>query len=240
MATATPLLDRSVDTSWNHVAACRDADDTLFFHPEGERGSTRRRRAEAAKAICRSCPVMMRCRDEARARREAFGTWGGESQFERGKWLAQNDRKQDPHPQDDTDDDPQDETPQRPRVADRTPCTRCGRIMRTRTTKRRTLADIGPEETFHRAHGECQSCNQATLRRTFTARWEITDLGADMTLAQLIAEACNGRVQEAARAQRVQLECQPQDLAFRIDSAAGQLVATGRARALDQGAEVSA
>ena len=42
---------------WQFDGACRDADQDLFFHPEGERGSARRRRAEAAKAICATCPV---------------------------------------------------------------------------------------------------------------------------------------------------------------------------------------
>jgi WhiB family redox-sensing transcriptional regulator len=70
---------------WQYQGACRDADDTLFFHPEGERGSTRRRRAEAAKAICRTCPVMMQCREESLARRERHGTWGGLSEDERDR-----------------------------------------------------------------------------------------------------------------------------------------------------------
>ncbi len=49
-----PVADR---WDWQYLGACRDMDTELFFHPEGERGSTRRRRAEAAKAICASCPV---------------------------------------------------------------------------------------------------------------------------------------------------------------------------------------
>src|SRR5665647_3589799 len=43
---------------WQYQGACRTADPTLFFHPEGERGSARRRRADAAKAICQGCPVL--------------------------------------------------------------------------------------------------------------------------------------------------------------------------------------
>jgi WhiB family redox-sensing transcriptional regulator len=73
---------------WQYQGACRDADDTLFFHPEGERGSTRRRRAEAAKAICRSCPVMMQCREQSLRVREPYGVWGGLSEDERSAILA--------------------------------------------------------------------------------------------------------------------------------------------------------
>ena len=75
---------------WRELAACRDADDTLFFHPEGERGSTRQRRTNAAKAICQECPAMLACRDLARARRETHGTWGGESEDERDDYLGRD------------------------------------------------------------------------------------------------------------------------------------------------------
>jgi WhiB family redox-sensing transcriptional regulator len=78
---------------WQYQGACRDADDTLFFHPEGERGSTRRRRAEAAKAICHSCPVMMQCREQSLRVREPYGVWGGLSEDERAAILAERDKK---------------------------------------------------------------------------------------------------------------------------------------------------
>lgn len=73
---------------WQTQSVCAQTDDTLFFHPEGERGVTRRQRAEAAKAICRSCPVMMECRDKALRTREPYGTWGGLSEDERARVLA--------------------------------------------------------------------------------------------------------------------------------------------------------
>ncbi|MFE4466961.1 WhiB family transcriptional regulator [Oerskovia sp. NPDC056781] len=73
---------------WQYQGSCRDQDDTLFFHPEGERGSTRRRRAEAAKAICASCPVMMQCREQSLKVREPYGVWGGLSEDERAAILA--------------------------------------------------------------------------------------------------------------------------------------------------------
>lgn len=79
---------RPTDTSWHAQGVCRDEDDTLFFHVEGERGAMRRRRAEASKAICRTCPVMATCAADALARREPFGTWGGMSEDERARELA--------------------------------------------------------------------------------------------------------------------------------------------------------
>lgn len=73
---------------WQYQGACRTADPTLFFHPEGERGSARRRRAEAAKAICQGCPVLQQCRTHALSVREPYGVWGGISEDERSSILA--------------------------------------------------------------------------------------------------------------------------------------------------------
>lgn len=83
-----PLIDRRADTSWHPQAVCRDEDDTLFYHPEGERGTARRRRAEIAKSICRTCPVMATCQADSLERREPYGTWGGLSEDERHRVLA--------------------------------------------------------------------------------------------------------------------------------------------------------
>jgi WhiB family redox-sensing transcriptional regulator len=73
---------------WQFEGACREADPTLFFHPEGERGSARRRRAEAAKAICATCPVLKQCRNQSLTVREPYGVWGGLSEDERAATLA--------------------------------------------------------------------------------------------------------------------------------------------------------
>jgi WhiB family redox-sensing transcriptional regulator len=55
----------------------------VFFHPEGERGPARRRRDDAAKAVCASCPVMQECRQHALTVREPYGVWGGMTEDER-------------------------------------------------------------------------------------------------------------------------------------------------------------
>ena len=47
---------------WQYEGACRDADPSVFFHPEGERGPSREARDRAAKAVCATCPVIARVR----------------------------------------------------------------------------------------------------------------------------------------------------------------------------------
>jgi WhiB family redox-sensing transcriptional regulator len=55
----------------------------LFFSPDGERGSAKRRRERAAKAICASCPVREDCASYAIGNHERYGVWGGLSEHER-------------------------------------------------------------------------------------------------------------------------------------------------------------
>jgi WhiB family transcriptional regulator, redox-sensing transcriptional regulator len=73
---------------WQYEGKCRESDPTLFFHPEGERGSARRHRAEAAKAICAACPVIEQCREHSLAVREPYGVWGGLSEEERADIIS--------------------------------------------------------------------------------------------------------------------------------------------------------
>ena len=69
--------------SWRLWAACRQADGELFFSPDGERGTAKRRRERAAKAICASCPVRDDCAAYAVRNHERYGVWGGLSEHER-------------------------------------------------------------------------------------------------------------------------------------------------------------
>lgn len=68
---------------WQFTGSCRTSDPDIFFHPEGERGAARRKRDEAAKAVCRRCPVLHRCRAHALAVREPYGVWGALTEDER-------------------------------------------------------------------------------------------------------------------------------------------------------------
>ena len=88
MADTTHLPGPSLDVwEWQHEGACTRQEPELFFHPDGERGPSRAGREAAAKAVCRTCPVLERCRDHALAAREPFGVWGGLSVEERGRLL---------------------------------------------------------------------------------------------------------------------------------------------------------
>jgi len=90
MAEITRLPGPVMDLwEWQYQGLCRDADPEIFFHPEGERGGTRRRRDEAAKTICAKCPVIQQCREHALAVHEPYGVWGGLSEDERQAILLQ-------------------------------------------------------------------------------------------------------------------------------------------------------
>jgi WhiB family redox-sensing transcriptional regulator len=64
-------------------------DGAVFFHPDSERGASRVTREERAKAICRGCPVLVRCREYALAAQEPYGVWGGLGEQERRHIIAQ-------------------------------------------------------------------------------------------------------------------------------------------------------
>lgn len=73
---------------WQRLGACRGRDSAQFFHPDGERGSSRSRREAKAKAVCFACPVRSECAAHALAVREPYGVWGGFSEGERLRLLA--------------------------------------------------------------------------------------------------------------------------------------------------------
>lgn len=68
---------------WQLQGACRVENPDVFFHPEGERGSARRRRDEAAQRVCMGCPVLTECREHALTVREPYGVWGGLTEDDR-------------------------------------------------------------------------------------------------------------------------------------------------------------
>jgi WhiB family transcriptional regulator, redox-sensing transcriptional regulator len=69
--------------SWRMEGACRAASPSLFFSPDGERGSRKAFRERAAKAVCATCEVVEVCGAYAIARHEPYGTWGGLSESDR-------------------------------------------------------------------------------------------------------------------------------------------------------------
>jgi len=88
--TATKRLPAPVSDAWDwqRLGACRGADSAVFFHPDSERGASRATRQERAKAICRGCSVLIRCREYALAAREPYGVWGGLGEQERHDIIA--------------------------------------------------------------------------------------------------------------------------------------------------------
>ena len=68
---------------WQYRGICRSDDPRLFFHPDGERGAARRRRDQAALALCIRCPVLESCRRHALSVREPYGVWGGLTEEDR-------------------------------------------------------------------------------------------------------------------------------------------------------------
>lgn len=67
--------------AWRHDAACREMHPDLFW-PLGE-GAAARQQAEAAKAVCNTCPVREKCLDWAVETRQDVGVWGGMTERER-------------------------------------------------------------------------------------------------------------------------------------------------------------
>ena len=76
---------------WQYDAACQGLEAARFFSPDAERGSRRRDREDAAKAICSTCPVLDKCREHALAAREPYGVWGGMTEHERTAILERMD-----------------------------------------------------------------------------------------------------------------------------------------------------
>lgn len=68
---------------WQLKGACRGRDSAQFFHPDGERGSSRNRREANAKGLCIRCPVRPECAAHALSVQEPYGVWGGFTEAER-------------------------------------------------------------------------------------------------------------------------------------------------------------
>ena len=75
---------------WRDQAACRHTDANLFF-PAGSTGMAIDQ-IDAAKAVCRACPVQDACLRFAFVTNQEAGIWGGKDEDERRKlrktWRA--------------------------------------------------------------------------------------------------------------------------------------------------------
>ncbi|MDP4501023.1 WhiB family transcriptional regulator [Nonomuraea turcica] len=78
-ATTPPAPSGEVER-WQDRAACRDADPEQFF-PVSEAADSLA--VQAAKQICRSCPVLENCADWVTANPQDHGIWAGTTPRER-------------------------------------------------------------------------------------------------------------------------------------------------------------
>lgn len=76
--------------NWQSAAACRPADTDLFYKPDYPEEMPDRlekqlekKRIEAAKEICKRCPVIETCLGWALKYDEDDGIWGGLTELER-------------------------------------------------------------------------------------------------------------------------------------------------------------
>ncbi|MEE2034829.1 WhiB family transcriptional regulator [Rhodococcus chondri] len=76
-------VHRPEGRDWMVWARCRGFDTSVFF-PQKDEGRGPVAGAEAAaKKICRTCPVIAECRDQALLNDESHGIWGGMNYAER-------------------------------------------------------------------------------------------------------------------------------------------------------------
>lgn len=74
---------------WRDDGACV-GDGDLFYSAEDEPKGVRRRKEDAAKAICAQCAVLEVCRRFAIEAEELYGVWGGMTESERHKLAGRH------------------------------------------------------------------------------------------------------------------------------------------------------
>jgi WhiB family redox-sensing transcriptional regulator len=77
--------------SWRDEAACIGLDSDTFFYQESTGAAAKM--ARAAKAICKTCPVLRECGDYAIRTKQPNGIWGGMSERQRQQVRTMKDLK---------------------------------------------------------------------------------------------------------------------------------------------------
>jgi len=75
------FVHAETDSSWRRDAACQYISPALFF-PNGTTGQAIEE-IDAAKAVCRACPVTDACLEFAMSTHQQYGVWGGTDEEER-------------------------------------------------------------------------------------------------------------------------------------------------------------
>lgn len=78
---------------WQFKAACVGMDSNAFFYEPAERGHSKMKKIRAAKAVCKTCPVINECLKHALDAEEPYGVWGGLSEEERQVLLGRRWRR---------------------------------------------------------------------------------------------------------------------------------------------------
>jgi WhiB family transcriptional regulator, redox-sensing transcriptional regulator len=77
-------------SSWRQQGSCLGDDADAFFAPDGREPALRRaERERRAKQICRQCPVLAECAENAIVAEEQYGIWGGMSETERAPLIRE-------------------------------------------------------------------------------------------------------------------------------------------------------
>lgn len=62
---------------WKTFARCKGADDPDVFFGRNDKLPMTKREVEAARQVCKACPVARECLMAAFQNREDYGVWGG-------------------------------------------------------------------------------------------------------------------------------------------------------------------
>lgn len=76
--------------AWRTRARCQGMPSDVFYPADQERRDRRIEREHRAKQVCRSCPVLVICREYAMETGEAHGVWGATTPSERRSAAARN------------------------------------------------------------------------------------------------------------------------------------------------------
>ncbi len=86
------LRQMVAEEPWRERAACRGLDPDMFY-PERDAPGRADDIVREAKGVCRRCPVRDVCLASAIERRERYGVWGGKTERERRRLIAQDLRR---------------------------------------------------------------------------------------------------------------------------------------------------
>lgn len=88
---STPSASVSTAENWQELAECLTVDPTIF-HGTSDKLPMSRAEVRAAKAVCYMCPVQASCLEDAIARKDHWGVYGGMTAPERERLRRSRER----------------------------------------------------------------------------------------------------------------------------------------------------